>query len=141
MSIINELANKRFNLYNLPKNVKDNLRKLIGPVTNFYNIKTVHKLNFRIFLNNKNFSYRILNSHFQQNIFNHDIYIKSFLRVYSDGIFISVKFFIFIKNRINPFLSTIKTIILKKLFVNWASSLKYSLNLQVDWITKSLWVY
>ena len=94
MSLINELVTKRFNLVNLPKGVNQNIKRLIGPVSNFYNVKTVHKLNFRILLNDKKYQCRILNTHFQENVFNYDCYVKSFLRLYTDGIFISVIFVI-----------------------------------------------
>jgi hypothetical protein len=90
MNVISQLGNKRFNNINLPTNLRENIKKLIGPITNLQNVKTIHKQNFRIFLEEKNFKYRILNSHFQKNTFHYDLLLKSFFRVYSDGIFISV---------------------------------------------------
>jgi len=105
---MNEIVTKRFNIINLPNNLNQNIRKLIGPISNLYNVRTVHKLNFRIFLQDKHYKCRIVNSHFQKNIFNYDGYLKSFLRVYSDGLFISVlllinifKIFIFLKIFLN----------------------------------------
>ena len=95
MSIVNQIINKRFNSLNLPKNLRESLKKVIGPLSNFYNVKTVHKLNYRIFLKEKHYNYRIVNTHSQKNIFNFDDYIKSFFRVYSDGIFMSVIFYFF----------------------------------------------
>lgn len=97
MSIISQLSNKRFNNINLPSKLRSSIKKLIGPITNLQNIKTIHKQNFRLILdekNNKNFNYRILNTHFQKNNFHYDILLKAFFRTYSDGIFISVNLFI-----------------------------------------------
>jgi hypothetical protein len=90
MNVISQLGNKRFNNINLPTKLRASIKKLIGPITNLQNVKTIHKQNFRLFLEEKNFRYRILNSHFQKNTFHFDMFLKAFLRVYSDGIFISV---------------------------------------------------
>ncbi len=93
MSLINELVTKRFNSINLPRNVNQTIKNLIGPISNIYNIRTIHKLNFRLILQDNKYKCRMINSHFQKNLFNYDCYIKSFLRVYADGLFISVYFF------------------------------------------------
>jgi len=131
MNVISQLGNKKFNNINLPSRLRSNIKKLIGPITNLQNVKTIHKQNFRLFIDEKNFKYRILNTHFQKKSFHYDLLLKAFLRVYSDGIFTSV-YILKLKKRIKFSILIRKTTILKMIVTSWVLKKIFFQNFQKE---------
>jgi len=82
----------RFSNVNMDTETFNRFKKYLGAVENFFNGNTIQYLNLRIFTDNNDFKFRIVNN--QSKLYRYPIneYIKALLRTYSDGIITTVYF-------------------------------------------------
>ncbi len=81
---------KRFSKENLNSKTFDRFVKFLGPVQNFYGIKTVEYLNIRMFIKDNKRSFKMVNDYKHKYYDQINIFVKSILRTYSDAIFTNV---------------------------------------------------
>ena len=84
----------RFSNVNMDTETFTRFKKYLGAIENFYYGNTIQYLNLRIFADNNDFKFRIVNNQNKGYRYPINEYIKALLRTYSDGILTTVNFFI-----------------------------------------------
>jgi hypothetical protein len=80
----------KFSLQNFNPQTLKRWGNYLGPMENFYNVKTVNLINLRIIYDNKIFKYKTVNNHTKEYNYKVHEYIRGVLRSYADGILTSV---------------------------------------------------